>query len=113
MARLGQVQLEILGDLRLDRAHVAGEEGLRLRRVQLAQDGDRQGQVVGAVAHARGQLGEDADHLAPLLVLQLDDVVVELDRGQGLHEHALRPSPSCRGRCPGPGRVCSAFTHRT
>ena len=45
-------------------------------------------EVVGPIAHAHGQRLEDQHDLAPLLVLQLDDVVVELDRGQRLDEDA-------------------------
>ena len=45
-------------------------------------------EIVGPVAHAHGQRLQDPDDLAPLLVLQLHDVVVEVDRGQRLHEHA-------------------------
>ena len=89
MSRLGQVQLEHLEDLRLHRVHVAGEEGLGLGEVEVAQDLDGEGEVVGPRTHPRRQLGEDANHFATLFVLQLDDVVVEGHRGQRLHEDAL------------------------
>ena len=47
MAGLGQVQLENVQDLRLHRVHVAGEEGLGLGEVELAQDVDGEGEVGG------------------------------------------------------------------
>ncbi len=88
VARGDQLQPAVLDDLGRDRVHVAGEEGHGLDGVQLAQDRGRLAEVVGPVAHAARQLAQDPDHLAALLVLQGDDVVVQLDRGQRLHEQA-------------------------
>ncbi len=87
--RLPEVEAKVGRDLGLDRTHVAGQHGQGLDRVQLAHGFGRSAEVVGPVAHADGQRLQDPDDLAPLLVLKLDDVVVEVDRGQRLHEHAL------------------------
>ncbi len=88
MARVQELQPTVLYDLGRGRVHVAREEGHRLHRVQLAQDRGRARQVVRPVADPARQLAQDPDHLAALLVLQGDDVVVQLDRGQRLHEQA-------------------------
>ena len=57
----------------------------RARRAPSAIARDRRRRARPTLA---GELLQDADDLAPLLVLQLDDVVVELDRGQRLDEEA-------------------------
>ncbi len=68
--------------------HVTGQEGHGLCRIQLPEHVRRALEVARVLAHARGQVLEDANDLPPLFVLQGDDVVVQLDRGQRLHEEA-------------------------
>ena len=90
MAGVDQLELgpRALEDLRRVRVHRDRQQRHRLDRVELAERRGHRLDRGGARADAGGELLQDAHDLAPLGVLQLDDVVVELDRRQRLDEQA-------------------------
>ena len=90
MTRVEELELgpRALHDLRRVRVHRHRQERHRLDGVELAQCLGHRGDGIGALTDLGRELLQDADDLAPLGVLQLDDVVVELDRGQRLDEQA-------------------------
>jgi len=104
MARVEELEVRLrpLDDLRRVGVHVHREEGHRLDGVELAEDRGHEGEVVRPVSRARRQLLQDPQHLVALLVLQLHDVVVQLDRGERLHEEARA---GARGAVDDPGQL--------
>ena len=89
MARVEELDaLLLVDDLGGLRVHVDRELRHRLNGVELPEDRGELRDRVRALAGPPRQIAQDAHDLGPLLVLQRDDVVVELDGGQGLDEEA-------------------------
>ena len=83
-----QLRSRPFDDLGRVRVHRPRQERHRLHGVELAQHLGHRLDRVGALGDAGRELLQDAHDLAPLRVLHLDDVVVELDRRQRLDEEA-------------------------
>ena len=72
----------------LDAAEACGVSRPRLQHVQLGGDRFHRAQVARPAAEAVRQFQQDAEDLFPLALFELDDVVVDFDRGGRLQEQA-------------------------
>ena len=88
VARRSQLEAAILRDLRLDAADQDREPRAGVQDVEPGGRIDGPFEIVGAAAERIGEGQQDAPDLFVLLLLQLHDVVVDLDRAQRLEIEA-------------------------
>ena len=88
MPRGLQLEGAVARQRRLDAVDRARVTGARLQHVELGGGSDCLLHVRRAGAERVGQGEQDAEHLLGLLLLDRDDVVVDLDRGERLHVEA-------------------------
>ncbi len=81
-----EVQAGVDRELRLDAVDLRAVTRLGLRHVELARHLAADRHVRRSRAETIGQLQQDAEDLLALAVLELDDVVVDLDRGSRLEK---------------------------